>query len=64
MCLSDSEQEIKSNVKLTCQTNFILFVSGLLEYARFQINWLSYVAAIHGSIVLADYQKAISTTVG
>lgn len=38
MCLSDLGQEIKSNVKLTCQTNFILFVSGPLEYVRFQID--------------------------
>lgn len=58
MRLSNSAQEITSNVELTCQTNFILFVSGPLEYVRFQISCLSCVAAICGSVVLAGYQTA------
>lgn len=35
---SNSAQEITSNKELTCQTNFILFVSETIEYVRFQIN--------------------------
>lgn len=38
MCPSDSGQKIISHLILTCQTDFVLFVSGLLEYVRLQIN--------------------------